>query len=90
MKKAFDVWDILMFPHLTEKSMNMVEIENKLVFVVRRNATKKHIKEAIEKEFNVKVEGVKTEITQKGQKKAYIKLKPEYSAADIATKLGML
>ena len=88
--KVRDAWDVLMFPHLTEKSINMVEMENKLVFVVRRDAKKNEIKDAIEKEFNVKVQDVKTEITRKGYKKAYIKLKPDYSAADIATKLGML
>jgi len=33
---------------------------------------------------------VRTEITRKGQKKAYIKLSPEYNAMDIAIKLGMM
>jgi large subunit ribosomal protein L23 len=40
--------------------------------------------------FNVKVEKVNTMITREGKKKAIIKLKPEYSAADIAVKLGIL
>lgn len=88
--KGKDAWDILVYPHLTEKSMNMVELENKLVFIVNKKANKEDIKEAIEKEFDVKVEWVKTEITTRGQKKAFIKIHPEFSAADIASKLGMI
>ena len=47
-KKLRDVggsnpWETLMYPHLAEKSMKMVEAENKLVFMVRRNARKGQI-----------------------------------------------
>jgi large subunit ribosomal protein L23 len=89
-KRFKEVWDILVYPHLTEKSMNMVELENKLVFIVSKKADKEEIKEAIEKEFEVKVMWVRTEITTRGQKKAYVKISPEFSAADIASKLGMI
>ena len=85
-----DPWEILMYPHLAEKSMKMVEAENKLVFMVRRTARKSQIKDAIENAFNVKVIKVNFEITMAGQKKAYVKLSPEFSAADIATRMGMV
>jgi len=88
--KAIDAWSILSYPHLTEKSMNMVELQNKLVFIVSKDAGKDEIKQAIEKEFDVKVDWVRTEITTRGQKKAYVKINPEFSAADIASKLGMI
>ncbi|MEM5872075.1 MAG: 50S ribosomal protein L23 [Candidatus Aenigmatarchaeota archaeon] len=88
--KIKDVWDILSYPHLTEKSMNMIEKENKLVFIVNKKVSKNDIKEAVEKEFGVKVEDVQTQITMKGEKKAYVKLNKEYSAMDIASKLGMI
>jgi large subunit ribosomal protein L23 len=81
---------ILMYPHLTEKSMKMVEMENKLVFMTRRNSKRKEIKEAIERTFNVKVRSVNFEITTRGEKKAYVKLYPEFSASDIASKMGMV
>ncbi len=87
---AYDPWKVLIYPHLAEKSMNLVELENKLVFIVNRNSKKEDIKKAIEREFNVKVERVNVEITRKGQKKAFVKLKPEFSASDIASRLGML
>jgi len=88
--EGFDLWKVLRYPHLAEKSMNMVELENKLVFIVRRNATAVQIKEAIEKGFGVRVLSVNVMITMKGDKKAYVKLSPESSAADIATRLGMI
>ena len=88
--EGYDPWQVLHYPHLAEKSMNMVELENKLIFVVRRNAKKEQVKEAVEKGFGVKVLAVNIMITRKGHKKAYIKLAPGYSAADIATRLGMI
>jgi ribosomal protein uL23 len=84
------IWNVVIHPHLAEKSMNMIEAENKLVFIVNKETNKKAIKDVIEAEFNVKVKSVRVEITQKGQKKAYVTLKPDYSAADIASKMGML
>jgi large subunit ribosomal protein L23 len=86
----FNPWKVLLYPHLAEKSMNMVELENKLVFVVNRNATRTEIKKSIEKGFNVKVLSVNTEITTKGDKKAYIKLHSDHMAGDIASRLGMI
>ncbi len=75
---------------LTEKSLRLAERENKITIIVRRDATKKQIKEAIEKLYNVKVEKVNTLITPEGEKKAYVKLAPEYSAMDLLTKLGLI
>ncbi len=88
--KERDPWKVLIYPQLAEKSMNMVEIENKLVFIVNKNAKKEQIKEAVEKQFNVRVIKVNVEVTRKGEKKAYVKLHPDDSAADIASKMGML
>jgi len=88
--RGYDPWKVLRYPHLAEKSMNMVEFENKLTFIVRRDASKRQIKEAIERLFGVKVIKVQTEITTSGVKKAYAKLSPENSASEIASRLGMV
>jgi large subunit ribosomal protein L23 len=85
-----DPWDILMHPLLTEKAIGKIEKENKLVFIVDRDSSKKQIGWAMEKAFDVKVDKVTTMIDRKGRKKAWIKLSKEFSAADIATRLGML
>jgi len=81
---------ILIRPLHTEKALILLERDNTLTFIVDRDATKNEIKYAIEKMFNVKVVKVNTLITPKGEKKAYIKLAPEYNASDIASRLGIL
>ncbi len=85
-----DPYKTLRYPNMTEKSIGLVERENKLVFIVDRKSTKKEIKQAFENEFKAKVESINTIITRTGRKKAFIKLKPEYQAADIAVRLGII
>ncbi|MFO7710806.1 MAG: 50S ribosomal protein L23 [Candidatus Woesearchaeota archaeon] len=74
----------------TEKSLRLMEAENKLIFAVGIRAKKQEIKEAIETLFNVKVENVNTFITAEGEKRAYVKFASEYPAIDIATNLGLM
>lgn len=81
---------ILKYPHMTEKSVTLIERENRIVFIVDRKANKDEIKKAVEKTFEVKVEKVNTEITASGEKKAFVKLRPEFKAADVAVKLGII
>lgn len=82
-------YDIVIRPDVTEKSMKLVELENKLVFVVKLGSRKREIQRAIEELYDVKVERINTLVTPKGLKKAYIKLKPEYRADEIATRIGI-
>lgn len=85
-----DPFKILDYASITEKSIRLVESENKLVFIVRRNANKKQIKEAVEKLFEAGVESVKTSIDQKGRKKAFVKFKQPGMAGDIAMRIGII
>jgi len=85
-----DPTKILYYAHMKEKSITLAERENKIVFIVSRKAKKSEIKEAFEQVFAVEVESVNTLITRTAEKKAFIKLKPKYSAADVAVKLGMI
>ena len=73
-----------------EKATNLRESENKLTFVVNPKATRKEIKEAVEKLYNVKVEKINLINTIKGKKKAYIRLSPKYSAEEVASHFGVL
>ena len=82
-------YKIIKKPLITEKTFDLIEKENKLVFIVDRKANKNQIKKAIEKLHNVKVKKVNTMITAKGDKKAFVKLHPEFSAQDIAIDLGI-
>jgi large subunit ribosomal protein L23 len=75
---------------MTERSVNMIEYENKLVFIVDRRSTKKDIANAIKELYEVEAETVNTSITRDGNKKAFVRLKEEYDASDVAIRLGIL
>ena len=81
---------VINYPLLTEKAVDLIEKENKLVFRVDKTATKAQIKEEVETAYKVKVVGVKTAIDMRGQKKAFVRLAKENSAADLATKLNIM
>lgn len=81
---------VLIRPLATEKALSYVEKYNTLVFIVNLKATKKDIREAVEKLFNVKVVDVRTLITSKGEKKAYIRLSKEFKASEVMSRLGVL
>lgn len=73
----------------TEKIVRQIETDNVLVFIVDRAISKPEIKAEVEDLFDVKVAKVRTH-TLNNKKYAYVKLKPEYHAVDIATKLGVM
>ena len=77
-------------PSATEKSIRMMESENKLIFVVDLKASKSEIKKAMETMFKAKIDKVTTHITPHGEKKAYITFNKETPAIDIATQLGLM
>lgn len=85
-----DPWTIIKYPLLTEKIINSIEKENKLVFIADLDSTKRQIKWAVEKALEVKVYSVNTSVDRKGRKKAYVRLNKEFRALDIATRFGML
>ncbi|MBW9222934.1 50S ribosomal protein L23 [Methanothermococcus sp. SCGC AD-155-K20] len=84
-----DAFDVIKVPIISEKTMKLIEEENKLVFYVDKKSTKTDIKKAIEELFNVEIMGINTLVTPKGQKKAYVKLKDQYDAGEIAANLGI-
>jgi len=79
--------NVIMYPVTTEKAVWMIETQNSIQLIVRKDATKAQIKKSVEDEFQVKVDKVNVLITPRGMKKAIIKLKPEFKADDIAAKL---
>ncbi len=81
---------VIKYPLSTEKSLRAMESENKLIFVVDVKATKKEIKEELEKMFKCKVIKVNTFINSSMEKKAYVTFSPETPAIDIATQLGLM
>ncbi|MHA1776235.1 MAG: 50S ribosomal protein L23 [Promethearchaeota archaeon] len=86
---ADNYYAIIKKPLVTENTFDLIEDQNKIVFIVDRKANKYQIKKAIEKLYDVQVIKVNTLINTKGSKKAFVKLHPNYSAADLAIKLGI-
>ena len=84
-----DSYSIIIKPHVTEKTMNLIDANNEIAFVVRRSANKKQIKRAFEDLYEEKVEKVNTHITPKGEKVAYIKLVEEEMAEELAVRIGV-
>ena len=82
--------EIIKYPLATEKSVRLMESENKLIFIVNRKAKKHEIKEAAESMFNIKINKINTTILPDGNKKAYLTLAKETPAMDIATQLGLI
>ena len=85
-----DPYKTIRYPVMTEVTSRILEAENKLVFVVNKKATKRDIKVAVEELYDVVVDKVNSNITPEGEKKAFVKLHPDYKAADVAIKLGIL
>ena len=81
---------IIKNPLSTEKSIKLMESENKLIFEVDKKATKEMIKLDIESAFKTKVLSVQTRIGPDAKKRAYVKFSNETPAIDIATKLGLM
>ncbi|MEM4598370.1 MAG: 50S ribosomal protein L23 [Candidatus Diapherotrites archaeon] len=77
-------------PLVSEKAVDMVEKENKITFIVKKEVSKAEIKKIFEGEFKVKVDKINVINDMKGQKKAIIKINKNYKASDIAMKLGLL
>ena len=91
-----DPYDIILMPWITEKTLEARRVSdedsgyrennNRIEFIVRREATKKQIREAVEQMFDVKVVKVNTRITITG-KHASVRLAEGFDAEDAALKL---
>ncbi len=82
--------EVISYPLMTESASLMVEKDNKLIFIVNLKAGKPDVKKSVEELYEVKVAKITMLITPQGQKKAFVKLTPEYKASDVAIKLGIL
>ncbi|MCJ7829726.1 50S ribosomal protein L23 [Patescibacteria group bacterium] len=75
-----DLNHVLKRPLITEKA-SVLNAQGRYVFAVDRQATKKEIKDAVEKIFKVKVIGVQT-ISVKGKKRRSLRTKKQTTQAN--------
>ena len=83
-----DTYKIIFHPYVTEKTMNQMERNNALEFIVKRDANKHQIKQSVETLFDVKVKSVNTRIAKNG-KHAIVVFMPEFKAEDIGMRIGV-
>ena len=83
-------YDIMVKVVVTEKTTRLSEFENKLVFEVKRLASKPMVKLLIENEFGKKVKKVNTVNTIKGKKHAIVTFADEGVASELSSDLGLV
>lgn len=88
--KNIEYYDVIEYPVITEKTVNLISTDNRITFVVNKSSTKEQIKNAVEKMYNVKVKKINVIKDRKNRKKAMVTLKKEYNAQDLANKLGVI
>lgn len=76
-------------PLVTEKAVMLIESQNTLTFKADKKADKAGIKKEIESLFGVKVEKVRV-LVRGSHKYFYVRLKKQFPAIDLATKIGMI
>lgn len=84
-----DPYAIILKPHVTEKTMNQIDLNNELTFIVSRKSNKTAIKWAFQELYGEKVANVNTLINTNGEKLAFIKLVEDEKAEDIAVQIGV-
>merc|ERR1712057_40984 len=85
-----DNYGILQWPLTTESAMKKIEDNNTLVFIVDVRATKRQVKDAVKRMYDIQCAKVNTLIRPDGKKKAYVRLTQDYDALDVANKIGII
>jgi len=85
-----DAYNIIKHPLTTESAMKKIEDNNTLVFIVHTKANKHQIRTSVKKLYDIDVAKVNTLNRPDGQKKAYVRLAPDYDALDVANKIGII
>ena len=80
---------IIVRPYVTEKTFAQVENEQKICFIVKRDATKMMIKNAVKALYNENSININTARTVYG-KKAFVQFESVEKARDLATNICML
>merc|ERR1711928_113491 len=87
-RSKMDAYNIIKHPLTTESAMKKIEGNNTLVFIVHTKANKHQIRTSVKKLYDIDVAKVSTLNRPDGQKKAYVRLAPDYDALDVANKIG--
>lgn len=89
-RNKMDKYAVLKHPLNSESVMRAIEDQNTLIFITDVKASKKQIRNAFKRMYDVKVDKVRTLIRPTGEKKAFIKLAKEGEALEVANKIGVI
>ena len=89
-RNKLDHCAIIKFPLITKSAMDKIGDNNTLVFILAVKANKHQIKQAVKKLYDIDVAKVNTLIRPDGEKKAYVRLAPDYNVLDVANKIGII
>ena len=89
-RNKMDAYTIIKNPLTTESAMKKIEDNNTLVFICDIKSNKHQIKAAVKKLYDINVSKVNTLVRPTGDKKAYVRLAPDYDALDVANKIGII
>ncbi|XP_072498663.1 large ribosomal subunit protein uL23-like [Notamacropus eugenii] len=89
-RNKLDHHTIIKFPLTTELAIKKTEDNNTLVFIVEVKSNKHQIKQVVKKLYDIIVAKVNTMIQPDGEKKANVRLAPDYDALDVANKTGII
>lgn len=81
---------LLLAPHISEKSTRIADVHRQVVFKVMKSARKPEIKRAVEKMFNVEVQRVHV-LNMKGKRKTFARRpgrRPDWKKAYVTLKPG--
>merc|ERR1712080_427341 len=89
-RNRMDAYNIIKHPLTTESAMKKIEDNNTLVFICDIKSNKHQIKSAVKKLYDINISKVNTLVRPTGDKKAYVRLAPDYDALDVANKIGII
>merc|ERR1712013_38215 len=78
------------YPRKSTPKMKKIEDNNTLVFICDIKSNKHQIKSAVKKLYDINISKVNTLVRPTGDKKAYVRLAPDYDALDVANKIGII
>merc|ERR1719209_2525368 len=77
-RNCMDAYNIIKHPLTTESAMKKIK------------ANKHQIKSAVKKLYDINISKVNTLVRPTGDRKAYVRLAPDYDALDVANKIGII
>jgi large subunit ribosomal protein L23 len=76
-------------PHVTEKTVDKMDFDNKMVFICDSEARKEEIVDELETQYNIDIGAINTMVTTSGEKKAEVQLTDDHDAQEIASRIGV-